>query len=150
MNVSFYKNNSSPNTVNKSISTVKNNLTCSLKEDTDILSPTIRISKSTISDPTTFNYMYLPDFKRYYYVKNTIECIGGIMEIEGTVDVLMSHQTAIKNLYALVERQQNFYNLYLPDLQIPNLAYKRVQTIKFPMQPLTVVGQLILAVTGKG
>lgn len=150
MNVTLYNNSSNPNVVNKTITAIRNAIPCSLKDDTDLQTPTIRLSKSLISDPTSFNYMYIDIFKRYYYTKQPLECIGGILEIEGNIDVLMSHKDEIKQLNALVERQQNFYNLYLADLQIPNLAYKRVQTLKFPRQPLTSDTTLILAVSGRG
>ena len=150
MNVTLYKNISSPNTLNKSITAIRSTISCSLKDNTDIKTPTIRISKSLISDSTSFNYMYIDIFKRYYYTNQPLECVGGILEISGNIDVLMSHKNEIKNLNALVERQQNFYNLYLSDLQIPNLAYKRVQTLKFPNQPLNIGGTMILAVCGKG
>lgn len=150
MYVTLYNNQSNNNVLNKNIIVVKNNINCSLKDNTDIMTPTIRLSKAVIADATTYNYMFIDIFKRYYYVNDIVECIGGVMEIAGNVDVLMTFQSNIKQLYALVERQQNFYNLYLHDLQIPNYAYKRVQTFKFPMQPLDMDGQLILAVAGKG
>lgn len=150
MNVTLYNNSSNSNVVNKTITAIRNAIPCSLKDDTDLQTPTIRLSKSLISDPTSFNYMYIDIFKRYYYTKQPLECVGGILEIEGEIDVLMSHKDKIKQLNALVERQQNFYNLYLPNLQIPNLSYKRIQTIKFPAQPLNVAGTMILAVSGKG
>lgn len=150
MNVTFYKNSSSKNTVNKSLVQVGSVINGSLKDNTDIATPTLLISKDKISDPTTFNYMYIDIFKRYYYTKQPVEAIGGMLIVEGQIDVLMSHALEIKNLYALVERQEQFYNLYLPDLQLPNVAYKRVQTLKFPMQPLNVDGRLLLAVSGRG
>lgn len=150
MKVTLYNNTSSNNTVSKKLTTVRTALTCSLKDNTDMLTPTILLSKSNISGATNFNYMYIDEFKRYYYTKSPVERKGGVLEIEGQVDVLMSHSNAIRNLYALVERQEYFYNLYMPDLKIPNVAYKRVQTIKFPTQPLTLDGTLILAVSGKG
>lgn len=151
MQVTLYKNNSNTRVLNKNLTVVKSNINCSLKDDTDLQTPTILLSKSTIPDATSFNYMYIDIFKRYYYTKQPVEQIGGILKIEGNIDVLMSHADEIKQLYALVERQQNFYNLYLSDLQIPNLAYKRVQTLIFPQQPLDAVGgTMILAVCGKG
>lgn len=150
MQITLYKNTSSPETVNKNITRVVSPFACSLKDDTDIAHPVILISKSKVSDVTSFNYCYLDLFKRYYYLELPKEKLGGMLEIQGKVDVLMSHKDAIKNLNAMVERQQNFYNLYLPDLRIPDKAYKRVQTLKFPMQPLETDGILYLAVSGRG
>ena len=79
MNVTLYKNISSPNTLNKSITAIRSAIPCSLKDNTDIKTPTIRISKSLISDPTTFNYMYIDIFKRYYYTNQPLECVGCIL-----------------------------------------------------------------------
>lgn len=150
MQVTFYNNKSNNKTVSKNIVRVGSPISASLKDNTDVSTPTLMISKSAISDPTTFNYMYIDIFKRYYYTKQPVEAVGGMWIVEGTIDVLMSHQNEIKALYALVERQENFYNLYMHDLQIPNLAYKRIQTLTFPIQPLQIEGTLILAVSGKG
>lgn len=149
MQVTLYNNNSAPEIVNKSLETIKT-FSCSLKDDTDIRNPIIVFSKAEISDVTGFNYAYLDLFNRYYYLEIPTLKLGGMVEIQGHVDVLSSHKNAIKNLNAIVERQQNFYNLYLPNLQIPNVAYRRVQTLKFPMQPLDTNGTLYLAVAGRG
>lgn len=150
MQVTLYKNLSSPETLNKTLNTAVNAFTCSLKDDTDVNNPVILISKSKVSDVVSFNYAYLDLFKRYYYLELPKERLGGMLEIQGHVDVLMSHRNTIKNLNALVERQENFYNLYLPDLKIPNMSYARVQTRLFPQQPLNINGTLLLAVCGKG
>lgn len=149
MQVTLYNNQSSPETVSKKITKIKQ-FNCSLKDDTNISEPIIVMSKNQVSDVVSFNYAYLDLFKRYYYLDLPTERLGGMLEIQGHVDVLQSHSTAIKNLNALVERQQNFYNLYLPNLQIPNLSYRRVQTFQFPEQPLNIGGTMILAVCGKG
>lgn len=146
MTITFYKTTSPKQQVNKSL-TNATNLNVQLKTPTDMLKPIIILGGV---DLTSYNYCYIPDFNRYYYISNATTEYNNISGRECSVDVLMSHSNEIKQLNAIVERQQNFYNLYLPDLRIPNYAYKRTQTIVFPNQPFAIEGAMILAVSGRG
>lgn len=146
MNITLYNTKSPNNTVNKTLTNAYN-ITVQLKTPTNVLKPTIILGGVNI---TGYNYCYIPDFGRYYYISDMATEYANINERTLEVDSLMSWGSGIKGLFAIVERQQNFYNLYLPDLQFPNLAYKRVQTFTFPQQPLNIDGTLLLAVCGKG
>lgn len=142
----FYNTKSSPETVNK-VLTDSRQLSIELKAPTDVLSPVIVLGGVDI---TGYNYCYIPAFKRYYYIDEMETDYGNITGRKCSVDVLMTYKSQIKQLNAIVERQQNYYNLYLNDLQIPDYAYKRIQTKQFPQQPLNVAGTMLLAVMGKG
>lgn len=128
MTVTLYSNTSDWIVVNKNISTVAtiNNVLC--KEPTDILEPVLFIQ--TNANITSFNYCYIPDFGRYYEAK-PITRNGNNIQIQCKVDPLMSHKSKIIGLPAIVERQENLYNLYINDLQYQSLNYPRVQTKKF-------------------
>lgn len=148
MNITLYANKSDIHVVSKQISQVQilNNVVC--KEPTNLQSPVlfVNIIPSNIAN---FNYVYIPDFKRYYFANVTTRNANNV-QINCKVDPLMSFSNEIKNINAIVERQTNNYNLYLQDLQIPNYVYRRVQTKVFPQQPLNVNGTMILATSGKG
>lgn len=146
MNITFY-NTKDPK--EKVVKTLYNGYgtTVQLKAPTDVLKPVIIVGSVDVAN---YNYCYIPDFKRYYYISDITTDYGNISGRECQVDPLMSYSSQIKALNAIVERQQNFYNLYLPNLQISDMSYSRVQTRLFPQQPLNVNGTLLLAVCGKG
>lgn len=70
------------------------------------------------------NYVYFDEFARYYYIDNIVIRPNGIIELQCSVDVLMSFQKDIRSLYTIVERQEAISNCnpYIPD---PN-AIQRV------------------------
>lgn len=88
----------------------------SLKEDCSVLKPSIILQ---ISSFPTFNYVYIPTFNRYYFVVGITSIKNGLWQIDCTVDVLETYATQIKANTALLDRQENLYNLYLPDPELP-------------------------------
>lgn len=146
--VNLMINQSDTRDVNKTLATYKMGINCNLKSSTELINPTIYLSKDVGIELDAFNYVYIPDFSRYYYVQNSSKELGGVIQIDCHVDVLMSHKDAIGNLTAIVERQEKNYNLYLSPLDIPNFAYRRIQTKQFPNQPLNVSGTTILLTSG--
>lgn len=146
--VNLMVNQSDTRDVNKTLATYKMGINCNLKSSTELINPTIYISKDNGVELDAFNYVYIPDFSRYYYVQNSSKELGGVIQIDCHVDVLMSHKEAIKNLSAIVERQEYLYNLYLPTLNIPDLAYSRLQTYQFSQNPF-VGDSCVLITNGK-
>ena len=67
----------------------------------------------------TFNYVYLSDFDRYYYVEDITNVLEDMWSISMHVDVLMSHKSAIRNNIGLVGRQEFVYEPYLRDNMVP-------------------------------
>lgn len=111
MTVTLYQNASAPNVVNKSL-TLVSEITGTLREAVSVLDPTITIERST---PTGFNYFYIPEFGRYYYLTGVSSVINGLLSISGHVDVLKTYATQIANMNAIIKRQENSYNLMLDD-----------------------------------
>ena len=109
--IKLYKTSSPENAITKTL-TNEISLTGTLKENIEILNPVVMIKSST--NLSGYNYMYIPDFDRYYWLKTDIER-DSIWKVSGNVDVLFSHKTEILNNNAVIERQANSYNLYLND-----------------------------------
>lgn len=136
------------NAVNKGFN-VKNTLqNVVLKDQTSIIEPTF-ILRDSVVDDIGINYVYAPDFKRYYFIKNISKSPGGMVEVACHVDVLMSHREAINGLVGIVARQENAWNLYLNTDSIPDNAYRRVQTIRFPNMAFNGYS-LVLCTNGTG
>ena len=79
-----------------------------LKDNTNLLSPVITLAEATFSDllpsiPIDFNYAYIPEFKRYYYIPDGWTWENGVWSCRLSVDVLASFKADIgaANLYVL-------------------------------------------------
>lgn len=92
---------------------------CAIKGECSILSPTFTITGMSDSTMSKFNYVYIPDWGRYYYVDNITAVLGKSFEISCYVDVLKTYASQIRSLNGFVRRQEFEYNDYIPDVKIP-------------------------------
>lgn len=126
MQIILYNQSSDVNKLNKTLGTGVT-VTGTIKDESSVENPEIILSRA-ITD--NFNYFYIQDLHRYYFVTDkTLEHQRTI--ITGHVDVLMSFNTAIKNLQIVAERASNNYNIYQVDNEIPMLNYKIMETQHF-------------------
>ena len=120
--------------VNKISKTISNSadFNCTVKktEGINIMNPTILVSNDI--KIVNYNYCYIPDFKRYYYVKSINIAPNNIFEIELTEDVLMSNKQGILNSRGKLARSADYRNYYLEDNKLPVTNKKIISTRKFP------------------
>ena len=69
-----------------------------------------------LDNPPTFNYVYIQEFDRYYFVDDFTVLNHELYEISLTVDVIMSFKNAILSLSAFVDRNEFVYNENIPDI----------------------------------
>lgn len=117
---------------------------CLLKNDCSVLRPVIIIATS--DNITGFNYMYIPDFGRYYFIDDITSLNNGRWEVSAHVDVLETYKADILSNNAVIRRQQNLFNLYLDDPDFHVLNYERVQTFKFPANTFSKTLKYVLVV----
>lgn len=117
-----------------------------LKDDTSILKPVLLLSSPT--PITGYNYMYIPDFSRYYFIDDIRSVRNGQWEVSAHVDVLETYKTAILANSAVVKRQENNYNLYLNDPEFKVYNGERIQTLKFPSTGFNKQLSYVLVVNG--
>lgn len=86
--------------------------------------------KSNI-DLSSYNYMYIPKFNRYYFITVTLGTTN-LYEISYKVDVLKSFYDNIKGLKCTIKRNEFAKNGYVIDERYTALAYKKVVTKTFP------------------
>jgi len=123
--VDFYINSSDNNVLNKSISGTGSK-TVVFKDDVDLIEPVLIIQND--SDIQSSNYMYM--LGRYYYI-SSIECMpGNLLKVKARVDVLMSYRDQIKANSAIITRNANNVNTYIPDSKMKITAYTTVNTIQ--------------------
>lgn len=128
MTITLYNNTSPPNYVNKSI-TIVSTLTGTLRNPTSVTDPVITIERS---DPTGFNYARIEEFGRYYFVTGISSESNSLISISLHVDVLMTYKEGIKNMNAIVKRQENQFNLYLDDGIFKAYQNTKHKVIQFP------------------
>lgn len=75
---------------------------CRLKESTSAMNPVMRFDVGLVTSPTDYNYAYIPNFDRYYFI-NDWTFNGPTWDASMTVDVLASFKTAIgeQEMYVL-------------------------------------------------
>lgn len=100
-----------------------------LKAPCNIIDPEIKIASQ--SDPTGYNYCYLPTFSRYYWVKNWTYS-GGLWVASLTVDTLASYREQIGNSTEYVTRSSAQYDGTISDGLYP--ASAKVQSVTTAFQ----------------
>lgn len=92
------------------------NISGTLRPGCDIINPVIIIEYAKIPD---FNYIYIPNFKRYYFVNNIQIQSKNIYIISLHVDVLFSFKDGIKSNTAIVARNEFDFNPNVEDIERP-------------------------------
>lgn len=112
IDIILYKNNSENNRVDKSIYLESaGTINGVLRDECNIIDPVVNIE---LPIPPSFNYVFIPYFNRYYFVKEFDFVRTGLYRLKLHVDVLMSYKGAIKNLECLIERNEYKYNKFIP------------------------------------
>lgn len=105
-----------------------------LKAPCNIIDPEIKIA--TQSDPTGYNYCYLPTFSRYYWVKNWTY-VDGLWNASLTVDTLASYRDEIGYSTEYVVRSSAKFDPKIADNLYPTKATITTRTIYTNSTPFT-------------
>lgn len=130
MTITAYNNHSDSREINKVLTDEMTISNCILKDDTEIVNPTLIFAGGS-KLPDTVNYIYIPVFNRYYFVTNKITENQRVL-VNLHTDVLESRKTALLNNYAILDRSANHFNAYQVDGDIPMLNYSEITKTRFP------------------
>ena len=112
----LYKNTSDNRVISKNITLIKE-VSIELKSNVDFISPTIFLQ--TFDGCEDVNYLYIEEFKRYYFVNNINHLTGGRISLNCSVDVLMSNKNDILALSCIIDKQESisssFSDKYIDD-----------------------------------
>ena len=103
MQIKFYKNSSEKNKIGKSLSS-ELTLNGNLRDECSITSPSILVEATSLVD---YNYCYIPEFKRYYFISDITSVRNNLWRVSLKCDVLESFKKDILNLSCIVDKQQN-------------------------------------------
>lgn len=130
MTIEFCNNSSPVNAVYKTTDLVIS-LTGTLREESSIINPVITVSG--IDDyVSSINYAYIPEFARYYFVTNIESVRNGLWRVSMHVDVLYTYSEDILSNYAIIERNENEYDLHLNDGLFQTQQNPRIAQYPFP------------------
>lgn len=116
MNIFFYTSSAEPNSFPKVLGSAIR-YQGELRDECDILNPVLTIEG--LNPDTTFNYCYIPDFKRYYFITESSVVRTGLIQFNLHVDVLQSWSKEILELEAIISRNEYDFNNHLEDTRVP-------------------------------
>lgn len=115
MTITLYNNASPKIKIGKSLTVVKT-MTGTLRESCDMINPSVLIENAGVINA---NYAYIAEFGRYYFVKKITSSRNNLWRVDMHVDVRETYANQIKTHKPVLERSENYYNLYLKDNILP-------------------------------
>lgn len=104
-----------------------------LKTNTSIINPVILVKKT---NPAiyNYNYMYIDEFKRFYFITDIVNVRNDLWEIHAHVDVLNSFKNDILKSQVIIEKSEksNNANMYYNDGSYVTDVRKDVELKEFP------------------
>lgn len=131
MIIRLYQNTSEKNKLDKSLNQVLETFG-TLKENTSLTDPIIKLTGKTFSEMGSINYMRIDELNRYYFINDVISINNDIVEIHAHVDVLTTYRDQIRAQNAIVARQEKKWNLYLNDGCFKTYNNPHIVTRAFP------------------
>lgn len=99
-------------------------MTGSLREESSIIAPVITVEYAGFPD---WNYAYIPNFGRYYFITDIISVRTNLWRIAFRVDPMMSFKDIISGTKAMIERNEFTYNPFMLDEFYPPRYNKEVK-----------------------
>lgn len=128
MNVVFYNHSKRSNSTKLPTGGVT--IPCVLKDGCSVISPVLEIKSATRPN---YNYAYISDFGRYYYVDDWTY-YRGIWSCSLSVDVLTSWRSNVLNTTAYVEYSSSNYSLDYTDTRVMSTQEKEVVLRETPSE----------------
>lgn len=144
MNITLHVNSSERQAISKSLDSGVV-LSGSLRNESSVINPSFLIE---YENPSGFNYCYIADFGRYYFITNITSIRTNIWRIDCAVDVLMSFSNEILNLDVIVNYESSpDTESYMNGEPWQSLVKTRTDVINFPYGLLDD-GEYILITSG--
>lgn len=103
MEIILYNNKSPKNKIGKTL-TNPNTITGSLRGETSISNFQMLLN---IVDLNPYNYMYIADFGKYYFITNIISVRTGLWLVTASIDVLESYKSEILSLDVILSTTES-------------------------------------------
>lgn len=145
MTVEIYKNLSENNTIGKK-KTLVYSTECDIKGESSIINPSLILKHNEkISES---DYIYIPTWKRYYFIDDVRTMTGGRVEVSLSVDPLESFKDWILELNVILgDTEQTGVNKYLNSDSFVTNCKTKTDIVNFP-RGLSENGTYILITSG--
>lgn len=109
-----------------------------IKDNCSIMQPVFVLTASAV-DIISYNYLHVPDWGRYYFIKNIVTMPGTRIELICKEDVLTSNADAIKNIVGTVGRQESeqMRDKWLQDPKMLQSSKVYTHNLHFSENPFT-------------
>lgn len=110
MEIRFYKCTDTRNTIGKGLSDYVSTFVNLKYQDFSVTNPTLLLK---FSEYPTYNYIYIPAIKRYYFIEDIVVKTDKTFELKLKVDVLESFKDDILNGYGKMVKSdtgESYYN----------------------------------------
>ena len=147
--VKFYNFAKRDNSTKQPASNAGTPFYCDLKDESGIINPTLLIHG--ITNPSSFNYAYIADYGRYYYV-NEWRWMMGSWECSMYCDVLATYKNYIGSSTQYVVRSSAEFDGQITDELYPTVAIdesSQVDIGSIPLQGTLQTGTYVLGVINK-
>lgn len=146
--VRFYTFSKRNNSTKQPLSIQDTSFNCDIRNVSNILNPSIELKHD---NPTNFNYCFIQEFERYYFISNwTFN--QGLWIASCSVDVLATYKTPIGNTEKYVLRSYSSKNGNVIDNMFPMLAETTTQEQSiFPFSNTAMTmddGVIVIGVVG--
>ena len=124
MKVTFYRNTSEPNAIQKAKITITTLNNVNMVDELNIIKPMVRVETNIISDAigvaldmNEINYCYIHDIGRYYFITLINSMRTNVTEINLFIDVLNTYKEQIYACSGLINAAETGtnHNRYLTD-----------------------------------
>ena len=130
MRIQFYKMANVNNKINKKLpDNPALTIDGTVKDNCNILDPVILIEKTGVPD---YNYVFIPEFNRYYFMSPATAVTNNTWEIALHVDVLFTYRQQIMTAPCIVAKSASNYNLYLNDNNYKCYQNPHIFSERFP------------------
>lgn len=148
--VKFYTFSKRYNSTKRPGAATGTSYSCRVLDGTAIINPKIVLDIGLTADPSRYNYAYIPNFDRYYHVKEWA-FDAGLWIASLSVDVLATYKPQIGDASLYVLRASAAYNPNIMDSKYPlksGCNFSR-QTITTPYNSINA-GCFVVGVVSKG
>ena len=143
MQILLYNTESPRNKIHKEL-TLLATLSGALRDETNTVNPTIRIAATNMP---AFNYARIPEFGRYYFLRDVRSVRYGLWEIMLESDPLMSFD--LTNISGVVVETENGGSNYLESRHFVRSVKSKTDILNFS-GGLLETGEYILITAGGG
>lgn len=116
MDIIFYNTSSESNRIGKTLENATT-LTGKFKNEIDLQNPVLQVT----TDLLNFNYCYMPDFNRYYFIDKIEVTRTNLYTVNLHIDVLETYAEAIKKLNVVVSNSSEsnpYYDGYINGVDV--------------------------------